>query len=71
MGGELHEDPVELFDSGYRPDLRSARDVLAFVFTPVAAFATQVPAEEMPAVEEMLYCAKRQACEEWRRLNKR
>ena len=71
MGGELHEDPVEPFDSGYKPDLSSARDVLAFVLTPSSVFATQVPPEEMPEVEAMLFCAKRQVCEEWRRLNKR
>ncbi len=71
MSGELHEDPVELFDSGYKPDLASARDVLAFVLTPARAFVGSVPPEEMPECEAMLLAAKQEACEAWRRLNKR
>jgi predicted ATP-grasp superfamily ATP-dependent carboligase len=52
-----------LFTSTYTPDPRSALDVLAFVLTPIAAFATDP--DELEAVAELLGAAKAEAIERW------
>jgi hypothetical protein len=55
-----------LYSSTYQPDPRSALDVLAFVLTPVEAFATDP--DELDAVAELLGAAKSEAIERWRSL---
>jgi hypothetical protein len=52
-----------LFSSSFQPDPRSARDVLAFVLTPVEAFASDP--EELEAVAELLDSAKAEAIKRW------
>jgi len=56
-----------LYSSTYQPNPRSALDVLAFVLTPVEAFAS-CP-EELDAVAELLGAAKTEAIERWRSLH--
>ncbi len=53
-----------LYSSSFQPDPRSARDVLAFVLTPVEAFASRNP-DELEAVAELLDAAKAEAIERW------
>lgn len=55
-----------LFSSTYQPNPRSALDVLAFVLTPVQAFANDPT--ELEAVAELLGAAKTEAIERWRSL---
>jgi len=55
-----------LYSSTYQPNPRSALDVLAFVLTPVEAFASNP--EELEAVAELLGAAKCEAIERWRSL---
>jgi hypothetical protein len=55
-----------LYSSTYQPDPKSALDVLAFVLTPISAFA-QDP-EELEAVAELLGAAKTEAIERWQSL---
>jgi predicted ATP-grasp superfamily ATP-dependent carboligase len=55
-----------LYSSTYQPDPRSARDVLAFVLTPIAAFAHDP--DELEAVAELLGAAKSEAIERWQSL---
>ncbi len=55
-----------LFTSTYTPDPKSALDVLAFVLTPIAAFASDP--EELEAVAELLGAAKTEAIERWQSL---
>ncbi len=55
-----------LYSSTYQPDPRSALDVLAFVLTPVEAFASDP--EEIEAVAELLGAAKLEAIERWQSL---
>jgi hypothetical protein len=55
-----------LYSSTYQPDPRSALDVLAFVLTPVEAFAADP--DELEAVAELLGAAKSEAIERWRSL---
>ncbi|MBA3394520.1 MAG: hypothetical protein H0T89_17880 [Deltaproteobacteria bacterium] len=55
-----------LYSSTYQPDPRSALDVLAFVLTPVEAFASDP--EELEAVAELLGAAKLEAIERWQSL---
>jgi hypothetical protein len=55
-----------MFSSSYHPDPRSALDVLAFVLTPVSAFASDP--DELEAVVELLGAAKLEAIERWRSL---
>lgn len=55
-----------LYSSTYQPDPKSALDVLAFVLTPVEAFAADP--EELEAVAELLGAAKSEAIERWRSL---
>ena len=55
-----------VYSSTYQPDPRSALDVLAFVLTPIQAFATDP--DELEAVAELLGAAKSEAIERWRSL---
>jgi hypothetical protein len=55
-----------LYSSTYQPDPRRALDVLAFVLTPVEAFASDP--DEIEAVTELLNSAKAEAIERWRSL---
>ncbi|CAN5727761.1 hypothetical protein BH11MYX3_BH11MYX3_45070 [soil metagenome] len=55
-----------LFTSTYTPDPKSALDVLAFVLTPIEAFASDP--EELEAVAELLGAAKTEAIERWQSL---
>ena len=54
-----------LYSSSYQPDPKSARDVLAFVLTPVEAFAHVDDPEELEAVTELLGEAKNEAIQRW------
>ena len=54
-----------LYSSTYQPDPKSARDVLAFVLTPIAAFAQVDNPEELEAVTELLGEAKQEAIERY------
>jgi hypothetical protein len=58
-----------LFSSTYQPDPCSALDVLAFVLTPVAAFASDP--DELDAVAEVLSAAKCEAIARWQSLHTR
>jgi hypothetical protein len=55
-----------LYSSTYQPDPLSALDVLAFVLTPVEAFASDP--DELEAVAELLGAAKSEAIERWHSL---
>lgn len=55
-----------LYSSTYQPNPRSALDVLAFVLTPVEAFASHP--DELDAVAELLGAAKSEAIERWQSL---
>lgn len=55
-----------LYSSTYQPDPRNALDVLAFVLTPVEAFAANP--EELEVVAELLGAAKSEAIERWQSL---
>jgi hypothetical protein len=55
-----------LFTSTYTPDPKRALDVLAFVLTPIAAFASDP--DELEAVAELLCAAKTEAIERWQSL---
>jgi len=55
-----------LFSSTYQPDPRSALDVLAFVLTPVDAFANGP--DEIEAVSAILGAAKCEAIARWHSL---
>jgi hypothetical protein len=55
-----------LYSSSYQPDPRSALDVLAFVLTPIGAFASDP--DELEAVAELLGAAKCEAIERWQSL---
>ena len=54
-----------LYSSTYQPDPASARDVLAFVLTPIEAFAHADNPEELEAVTELLGEAKSEAIKRW------
>ena len=54
-----------LYTSSYQPDPKSALDVLAFVLTPVEAFAQIDQPEEREAVAELLDSAKAEAIKRW------
>ncbi len=54
-----------LYSSSYQPDPRSALDVLAFVLTPLEAFATVDDPVEREAVAELLGNAKAEAVKRW------
>lgn len=55
-----------LFSSTYQPNPTSALDVLAFVLTPIGAFASDP--DELEAVAEILGAAKLEAIERWHTL---
>ena len=55
-----------LFSSTYQPNPQSALDVLAFVLTPIGAFASGP--EEIEAVSVILEAAKAEAIERWQSL---
>ena len=55
-----------LYSSSYQPDPQSALDVLAFVLTPIGAFASDP--DELDAVAELLGAAKAEAIERWQTL---
>jgi hypothetical protein len=55
-----------LFSSSYQPNPQSALDVLAFVLTPIGAFASSP--DELEAVAEILCAAKSEAIERWQSL---
>ena len=55
-----------LYSSSFQPDPRRALDVLAFVLTPVEAFASGP--DELEAVAELLGAAKCEAIERWHTL---
>jgi hypothetical protein len=55
-----------MFNSTYQPNPRSALDVLAFVLTPVGAFASDP--DELEAVAMILGAAKSRAIERWQSL---
>jgi len=55
-----------LFSSTYQPNPTSALDVLAFVLTPVDAFASSP--DEIEAVSVILGAAKCEAIERWQLL---
>jgi len=55
-----------MFSSSYQPNPRSALDVLAFVLTPIGAFASDP--DELEAVAEILGAAKSEAIERWQSL---
>jgi hypothetical protein len=55
-----------LFSSTYQPNPQSALDVLAFVLTPIGAFASSP--DEFEAVAEILGAAKSEAIERWQSL---
>jgi hypothetical protein len=55
-----------MFSSSFQPDPRSALDVLAFVLTPVGAFASDP--DELEAVAMILGAAKSEAIERWQSL---
>ena len=56
-----------LFSSTYQPNPRNALDVLAFVLTPVGAFASGP--DEIEAVTAILGAAKSEAIERWQSLH--
>ena len=58
-----------LFSSSYQPNPQSALDVLAFVLTPINAFASDP--DELEAVAEILGAAKCEAIERWQSLRTR
>jgi hypothetical protein len=57
-----------LYTSEYQPDPKSALDVLAFVLTPVEAFASIDDPKERQAVAELLDEAKAEAIKRWYKL---
>jgi hypothetical protein len=65
-GGESGAMGETLYSSTYQPNPRSALDVLAFVLTPVEAFASHP--DELDAVAELLGAAKCEAIERWQSL---
>jgi len=54
-----------LYSSSYQPDPNSALDVLAFVLTPLEAFASVDDPNEREAVAELLGNAKAEAVKRW------
>jgi hypothetical protein len=58
-----------LFSSSYQPNPQSALDVLAFVLTPIGAFASSP--DELPAIAEILGAAKSEAIARWQSLRTR
>jgi hypothetical protein len=61
--GESADMGETLYSSTYQPDPHKALDVLAFVLTPIEAFASDPT--ELEAVAELLGAAKSEAIERW------
>jgi hypothetical protein len=63
---ELQEpvDPGVVYESPFRPDPASARDVLAFVLTPATAFRAE-DAEDGAMADEIMMHAKQEAVDRW------
>ncbi len=57
-----------LYASGFAPDPRSARDVLAFVLCPAEVFAPSGDPDEIAAVAELIEPAKVEAVRRWHAL---
>jgi hypothetical protein len=57
-----------LYTSSYQPDPGKTLDVLAFVLTPIEAFASVDDPGEREAVAELLGSAKTEAIERWQAL---
>jgi hypothetical protein len=57
-----------LYTSSYQPDPGRTLDVLAFVLTPITAFAQVDDPGELEAVAELLGSAKTEAIERWQAL---
>jgi len=57
-----------LYASGFAPDPRSARDVLAFVLCPPEVFAPTGDPDEVAAVAELIGPAKQEALRRWAEL---
>ena len=55
----------QVYSSGFSPDPSNARDVLAFVFCPLSAFAPGGDEDEMEAVAELIGPAKKEAVLRW------
>jgi len=61
-------EPETVYSNAFTPDPGRAIDVLAFVLTPVEAFAPTGDEEELAAVAELLGTAKAEAVRRWRDL---
>lgn len=59
-----------VFESSYKPDPACAREVLAFVLTPVSAFARRGSADRA-AVTIILREAKEDAIKRWRSMQRK
>jgi len=62
-------EPETVYSSAFSPNPSRALDVLAFVLTPVEAFAPTGDDEELAAVAELLGTAKAEAVRRWRDLS--
>ena len=58
-------DVQTVYSSAYAPDPNNARDVLAFVLTPVEAFVPTSDPDEREAVAALLGSAKLEAVKRW------
>ena len=61
-------DAETLYASGFAPDPRSAKDVLAFVLCPPEVFAPSGDPDEVAAVAELIEPAKVEAVRRWHAL---
>jgi hypothetical protein len=61
-------EPETVYSSAMSPNPASALDVLAFILTPVSAFAPTGDDEELAAVSELLGSAKAEAIRRWQDL---
>jgi len=61
-------EPETVYSSAMAPNPSSAKDVLAFILTPVEAFAPAGDDEELAAVAELLGSAKAEAIRRWQDL---
>jgi hypothetical protein len=55
----------QVYSSGISPDPYSARDVLAFVLCPSGVFVSDVDADELDAVDEIIGPVKEEAVRRW------
>ena len=61
----LQMEPETIYTSSHQPSPASALDVLAFVLTPAAAFATSGDPRERAEVEALFESAKAEAVARW------